>query len=96
MKQNDIAQRAIREYIARILIRPSSGNKTMFMQESYSRWAAIEMLMELRRHPDEPPLCVMEAFRDKMDRYSCMNPKTSYMFSIAKDISEVLIDLLIK
>ena len=37
----------------------------------------------------------IENFRDKMDEYSCVNLKTSYIFSCAKDIAEWIIDLLI-
>lgn len=64
-------------------------------QESYSRWAARELLACLERNPDVPPLITIENFRDKMDEYSCVNLKTSYIFSCAKDIAEWIIDLLI-
>lgn len=64
-------------------------------QESYSRWAAREILIRLIREKNTPPLIVIERFRDQMDDYSCRNPYTSYMFSVAKDMAEWIIDLLI-
>lgn len=64
-------------------------------QESYSRWAINEILTLLENSDNTPPLIVIEQFRDKMDRYSCINPRTSYVFSCAKDIAEWIIDLLI-
>lgn len=64
-------------------------------QESYSRWAAREILTRLEKNRELPPLIVIEQFRDQMDEYSCMNRKTSYRFSVAKDMAEWLVDLLL-
>lgn len=65
------------------------------LQESYSKWAAREILVRLIKEKETPPLVVIEQFRDKMDEYSCRNLNTSYMFSVAKDTAEWIIDLLI-
>lgn len=54
-----------------------------------------ELLMRLNKYPQIPPLMVIESFRDECDSYSCLNPKTSYTFSCAKDMLEWIIDLLI-
>lgn len=64
-------------------------------RESYLRWAVDEILVLLENSNDTPPLLVIEEFRDKMDRYSCLNSRTSYVFSCAKDTAEWIIDLLI-
>lgn len=64
-------------------------------QESYSRWAAREILIRLIKEKNTPPLIIIERFRDQMDDYSCRNIHTSYMFSVAKDMAEWIIDLLI-
>lgn len=64
-------------------------------QKSYSRWAVKELLSQLKTHPETPPLIIIEEFRDQMDKYSCLNPHTSYIFSCAKDMAEWIIDLLI-
>lgn len=66
-----------------------------FKQASYMRWAGQEVLSQLYKYPDIPPLLVIEAFRDEMDAYSCVNSRTSYVFSCAKDMVEWIIDLLI-
>lgn len=64
-------------------------------QESYSRWAARELLIRLEKNHNIPPLIIIEEFRDQMDDYSCKNPHTSYIFSCAKDMADWIIDLLI-
>ena len=66
-----------------------------FEQASYMRWAGREVLIRLCKHPEIPPLIVIESFRDECDSYSCVNPRTSYVFSCAKDMAEWIIDLLI-
>ena len=66
-----------------------------FEQASYMRWAGREVLIRLCKHPEIPPLIVIESFRDECDSYSCVNPRTSYVFSCAKDMIEWIIDLLI-
>jgi hypothetical protein len=64
-------------------------------QTSYSIWAAKEILKQLRKYNDTPPLIVIENFRNLMDEYSCKNRRNSYLFSCAKDMAEWIIDLLI-
>ena len=64
-------------------------------QESYSRWAARELLDRLRKNPITPPLLVIEEFRDQMDEYSNINPVTSLIFSSGRDLAEWIINLLI-
>lgn len=66
-----------------------------FEQASYMKWAGREVLIRLCKHPEIPPLIVIESFRDECDSYSCVNPRTSYVFSCAKDMLEWIIDLLI-
>ena len=43
-----------------------------FEQASYMRWAGREVLIRLCKHPEIPPLIVIESFRDECDSYSCM------------------------
>lgn len=64
-------------------------------QESYSRWAAKELLNRLRENPALPPLLIIEEFRDQMEEYSKINPDTSLVFSSGKDLAEWIINLLI-
>lgn len=64
-------------------------------QESYSRWAAKELLNRLREKPMIPPLLIIEEFRDQMDEYSKVNPDTSLIFVSGRDLAEWIINLLI-
>lgn len=64
-------------------------------QESYSRWAARELLDRLIKNPITPPLPIIEEFRDQMDEYSKINPDTSLVFNSGKDLAEWIINLLI-
>lgn len=65
-------------------------------QESYSRWAAMELLIRLEENPATPPLIIIEEFKDQMDHYLCRNLHNSYVFSCAKAMVDWIIDLLIK
>ena len=65
-----------------------------FEQASYMRWAGREVLIRLCKHPEIPPLIVIESFRDECDSYSCESTN-KLCFSCAKDMLEWIIDLLI-
>lgn len=64
-------------------------------QKSYSMWAAKELLIQLNKNKDVPPLITLENFEQLMDEYSCRNSCSSYLFSCAKDMTRWIIDLLI-
>lgn len=91
---NDIAIEQIRRCLLDLKKTPRR-NYRGFVQRSYLSWAAREMIARLARDPSTPPLITIEDFRYEMDEYSCVNPKTSYIFSCAKDMAEWVIDLLI-
>lgn len=97
MKSVKFAQHVIRNYIydQRKCMRKYRPGQQEFEQFSYSVWAANEILTELMNTPDVPPLYTLELFREKMDDYSCLNKETSYIFSVAKDATENIIDMLI-
>ena len=95
MESNLYAQKVIKEYVEKYLCTPHRLRRLEFAQESYARWAANELLIELQRRKHMPPLIVMEEFRNKMDRYSLKKGPCSWIFSVAKDTAETLIDLLI-
>lgn len=96
MKSNDSVKNMIRWYIRETENHQYLWQTDEYRQEVYSLWAARELLNELRKNRSKPPLIVMENFRDKMDRYSCVNPSTSFIFSVAKDTTEIFIDMIIK
>ena len=64
---------------------------------SYANWARKEIVKFIKEHPGESPTDLLEIFVGNMNRYSCMNPKTSMIFSIAHDIAlDILDELLTK
>lgn len=96
MKSNESVKNMIRWYIRENKNHRYLWQTDEYKQETYSIWSARELLNELRKNKNKPPLVVMEDFRDKMDRYSCMSPTTSFIFSVAKDTTEMFIDMIIK
>jgi hypothetical protein len=69
-------------------------NSEYFAQRSYARTAAYEIL-DLLKSSNEPPLVVIEEYRDKMNDYACLSSFASLMFSVAYDTAEGIIDALI-
>ena len=92
---NDNAISTVRHCINSLLNEAVNKRGYSLAQESYSKWAARELLIRLEKNKGRPPLMIIEEFRDQMDRYSTMNVLTSDPFSVAKDMTEWIIDLLI-
>lgn len=92
---NKKAIRIVRDCLKTLLRDLSNRRAYSLQQESYSVWAIKEILLQLERNQLTPPLVLIEKFRDQMDEYSCVNTRTSYVFSCAKDTAEWIIDLLI-
>lgn len=89
------ARLLIQEYLKESLGRISFWQGYSFAQTSYAKWAATELLKCLDEKQTTPPLIVIEEFRDKMNRFSCMNRNTSYVFSVAYDMAGDIIDQLL-
>lgn len=66
-----------------------------FVSNSYSIWAAKELLARLNNNRDIPPLITLENFEELMDEYARKNISNSFLFSCAKDMTRWIIDLLI-
>lgn len=62
---------------------------------SYIRWSSSELINCLAEHQDTPPLIVIEQFRDKMYDYSHLNPKGSFIFSVAYEVALYVITKLV-
>lgn len=92
----NLAEQVITEYISN-LSRPSlylgKGQKAHFKQESYSKWAAKEVLRCVKEQDNRHPIDVIEDFVRRMDRYSCLNSEQSFIFSIAHDTGMSILDL---
>lgn len=64
-------------------------------QVSYSKWAVLEILRLLNHYPSIPPLLIMENFRSKLYEFSRINQRTNFIFSIACEIVDNAIDILV-
>lgn len=64
-----------------------------FEQQSYSMWAAEEML-DLVVNSNKDPECVIESFMHRMDKYSTM-AKDDVRFSVARDAAQAVLDQII-
>lgn len=62
---------------------------------SYSVWAIREVLKSIPKYPDLSPIGLVCVMHDKFDRYSCIDPRTSFMFSVAKDATDYILDELL-
>lgn len=94
-ESTDRAIETVRHCLKEMLVTMEERYDYTLAQTSYSRWAIREIMVRLIKDRTTPPLIVIEQFRDQMDDYSCRNLYTSYMFSVAKDTAEWIIDLLI-
>ena len=63
------------------------------IQQSYSRWASKELLSRLQTGSD-PPLDILEHFRDEMIRYAGYNSAARIIFYTAEKTCEYFIRLL--
>lgn len=86
----------IQEYVDECLKEPGLGmSRDWFKRVSYRRWAADEIIKDIRESGDMPPILVVENFIRKMKNFSCRNHKTSIIFSVAQEMAEGILDLLI-
>ena len=67
--------------------------KHIFLQRTYSRWAAEEILECIQENESTPAIIVVENFRDRMNRYSLLTSNSSYIFSVAYDIATDILDI---
>lgn len=83
----------LQEYIADMPEPRKKCKKQVFLQETYSRWAAEEILKYIQENESRPPVAVVEEFKDRMNHYSLMNRNSSYIFSVAYDIAMDILDI---
>lgn len=83
----------LQEYIGDMPEPRKKCKKQIFLQETYSRWAAEEILRCIQENKSRPPVAVVEEFKDRMNHYSLMNPNSSYIFSVAYDIAMDILDI---
>lgn len=89
------AEIIVKDYIADIKDPRCNYKREKFMQLSYSKWAAEEVLRTIRKRKDLSPIECVEYFTSKVDQYSLEHSKSSYIFSVAYDISMDIYDILL-
>lgn len=67
--------------------------KYWFDKNSYSRWAVSEILPLLRNRGDTKPSKIVRDFVNRMDDYSCYNEDSKYIFTIARDAANDILDI---
>lgn len=74
-----------------------SIKRSQFKQQSRNYWAACEVVEEVRRHPDENPIDVVESFRDRMDDFCCIakTDQAREIFSSLYEMATNALDYLI-
>ena len=87
------AELIIGQYI-RDLPKPTNRYSKTYEQRCHALWAANDIFRAVRQHRSVPAAVVVENYADKMNRFSTMHSKTSFMFSVAKDIAEDILDRL--
>lgn len=96
---NDTAIKIVSDFIDKNLTDPQIyWAPGMFLQRSYERWAAYEIINKLLDKPFDPPLETIEAFMYESSIRSTFyealdNEDKAYMFSIAAYISETILRL---
>lgn len=83
----------IQDYMMDLKIPKYPWKRELFEYSSYQRWAANEALIYIKEHEELGPYMAMESFVYMMDFYSCENSHTSWIFSIAKDVGENILDI---
>lgn len=87
---------AIREYMDEHLFEPQiSWSKQLFMERSYERWTAIELLQLIMDRPFDPPDMVIENFIFEMASYSQIEELSTghSMFAVAARTAEDILYL---
>lgn len=88
---------AIQNYIDKYLFEPCSNwPKHEFDIQSYSRWAAFELIQRIMDNPFNDPDIVIESFLLEMAMFSHLEEesKGSCIFSIAKDAAADILQLI--
>lgn len=91
MKRPEI-ERIVLEYMAGENKLGFGKTKSVFVNRSYSKWACKEIFSRLRMNPDARPIEVIEKFALQMGIYAVQSNPSSYIFSIAYDTAQDILD----
>lgn len=94
---NHRAATVIHSYIDDCLF-PPEGNwpKSFFLERSYSRWAALEILAEVVSKDYIPALTVAKEFLGKVNKalFSDGEKSVQFIFRVARNVAEDIIEIL--
>ena len=94
MTRTDQAILIVRESLEHFESNEASWAHWYFDQATYSRWAGDELIDLLKHNRSIAPIRLVNEFTKKMDVFSVMGKENNIMFSIAKDFSENIGDIL--
>lgn len=95
IKTTDTVVNIIEVYIKTFLDRTTNTYDELFAYNSYSKFAARNMISILKNHQEVSPLILMEEYRDKLEDYSKLNTNSNYIFETEKRTIEDIIRYLI-
>ena len=95
IKTTDTVVNIIEVYIKTFLDRTANTYDELFAYNSYSKFAARNMISILKNHQEVSPLILMEEYRDKLEDYSKLNTNSNYIFETEKRTIEDIIRYLI-
>lgn len=96
-KAHVMARKVVVKYIIDLKRAPKPieyWHSSYMTQRSYAKTAAYE-IKDMLRNSSEPPLVIIEEYRDKMKEYASLNPFGSTMFSVAQETAENIIDAIV-
>lgn len=74
----------------------AKSKRINFEYRSYSRWALNEIRQYIIKYRNKDPIEVLGEFKYKMDQFACESKsEANFIFSIAYDITELVIDELL-
>lgn len=73
-----------------------SMKRSQFRSISLHHWAAKEAIYEVKEHPGEDPIKVLEAFMDQIAEYRCRacTEDATIIFGTLYDVTELAVDYL--
>lgn len=69
--------------------------RNYLQSQSYQRWAVQEIMKQIEISEDAPPIRVVEDFIHKMECFTYKKGESAIIFSIARDMAEDILDVLI-
>lgn len=89
--------RVLREYVynGTCLCNMSFNKSPEFLDEYYSKQAALDLIELIMDNKKKRPMEVVEEYRSKMDKYSTMNSEFGIIYSIKYDFATYILDRLI-